>query len=333
MEIGPFQLDNNLILAPMAGVTDRPFRQLCKSLGASASVSEMISANPSLRKTRKSLLRLDHRGEVGPCWVQIAGSDPEMLAQAAGFNIKNGADIIDINMGCPVKKVCRKAAGAVLLSDEVLVEDICQAVVDAVESPVTLKIRTGTDHINRNALNIAKIADRTGIHALTIHGRTRADKFSGQAEYETIREVRNKTNMTLIANGDIDSPEKAKQVLSHTHADALMIGRAAQGRPWIFREINYYLETGKKLDPISSSEMSEIMLGHIAHLHEFYGDWQGVKIARKHVMWYLNNHLAIQEFKIFFNQIGKAEEQLSAISSWFEKQSLTIANEISYKQI
>jgi len=325
MQIGPFQLENNLILAPMAGITDRPFRQLCKDMGAAVAVSEMIAANPQLRNTRKSLLRLDHQGESGLHWVQIAGSNPEMLAEAAKYNVSKGADIIDINMGCPVKKICRKAAGSALLSDEGLVEEICQAVVREVDVPVTLKIRTGTDQSSRNAKNIAKIAETSGIKALTIHGRTRADKFNGQAEYNTIREVRDNISITLIANGDIDSPEKAKQVLQYTQADALMIGRAAQGRPWIFREIDYFLKTGKQLRPISPSEMSDIMLSHINQLHEFYGDWQGVKIARKHVAWYLKNHTAIQGFKNIFNQIRTTEEQLLAITSWFEKQHLTVA--------
>ncbi len=309
----------------MAGVTDRPFRQLCKDLGAAVAVSEMITANPELRNTRKSLMRLNHEGETGLNWVQIAGSDPEILADAAIYNVSKGADIIDINMGCPVKKVCRKAAGSALLSDEGLVSDICQAVVEAVDVPVTLKIRTGINSSSRNALNIARIAERSGISALTIHGRTRADKFLGEAEHNTFRKVRDKISMTLIANGDIDSPEKAKQVLRHTQADALMIGRAAQGRPWIFREIDHYLKTGQKLSPILLSEMSEIILCHIRQLHEFYGELQGVKIARKHVTWYLGNHPAIQGFKKLFYQIRCQEEQLLTIASWFEKQQLTVA--------
>jgi len=329
MKIGPFQLDNNLILAPMAGITDRPFRQLCKDLGAAVAVSEMISANPKLRNTRKSLLRFDHQGESGLRWVQIAGSEPEMMMDAARFNASEGADIIDINMGCPVKKVCRKAAGSALLSDEGLVEEICQAVSGAVDIPVTLKIRTGSDCSNRNAVNIARIAERSGISALSIHGRTRADKFLGKAEYKTIRDVRDKIGMTLIANGDIDSPEKAKEVLLHTKADGVMIGRAAQGKPWIFREIDYFLKTGQKLDPVSLSEMSEIILRHIGQLHEFYGDWQGVKIARKHVTWYLQNHPSIQRFRNIFNQIRCPDEQLTTIASWFEEQQLAATYPVS----
>jgi len=323
MKIGPYQLENNLILAPMAGVTDRPFRQLCKDMGAAIAVSEMVSANPLLRDTRKSILRLDHQGETGLRWVQIAGAEASVIAMAAKYNVVKGADIIDINMGCPAKKVCRKAAGSALLADEGLVEDICLQVVEAVDVPVTLKIRTGTDTNNRNAVNIAAIAERTGIAALTIHGRTRADKFQGKAEYQTIRDVREKTAITLIANGDIDSPEKAQFVLDQTKADALMIGRAAQGKPWIFKEIIQFLETGDKQQPVSSTEVSEIIQDHIKQLHEFYGENQGVGIVRKHVGWYLDNYQTSHIFKKYFNQISKPKEQLLAIASWFEKQRLT----------
>ncbi len=325
MIIGSHQFENNLILAPMAGISDRPFRQLCKDMGAAIAVSEMISANPTLRDTRKSKLRMDFDGETGLRWVQIAGSEPEVMAEAAKYNVEKGADIIDINMGCPVKKVCRKAAGSALLADEGLVEEICQAVVSAVDVPVTLKIRTGMEPANKNALAIAKIAERGGIAALTIHGRTRAEKFLGSAEHDTTREVRDKTDITLIANGDINSPEKAKSILEHTQADALMIGRAAQGRPWIFREIEHYLKSGIKQNPLSYAEILEIMLNHVRALHVFYGDWQGVKIARKHIGWYLKNHPAIQGTRKNFNQIRCPEEQLLVISSWFEKHQLAVA--------
>jgi len=325
MIIGPHQFENNLILAPMAGITDRPFRQLCKDMGAAIAVSEMLSSNPELRDTRKSKLRMDFRDETGLRWIQIAGSEPQLLADAALYNFEKGADIIDINMGCPVKKVFRKAAGSALLSDEGLVEEICKAVVDAVDIPVTLKIRTGIDPLNKNAQAIAKIAERSGIAALTIHGRTRSEKFLGTAEHDTTRRVREKTDMTLIANGDIDSPEKAKATLEYTAADALMIGRAAQGRPWIFREIEHYLKSGEKLSPVLASELSVIMLNHIGALHDFYGDWQGVKIARKHVGWYLKNHPTVQGFRKKFNQIRCPEEQLLVIASWFEKQQLAVA--------
>lgn len=323
MRIGSYLLKNNLILAPMAGITDRPFRQLCRDLGAGMAVGEMISANPLLRNTRKSLLRSDHKGETGIRWVQIAGSEADMLADAAQYNVEQGAEIIDINMGCPAKKVCKKSAGSALLADEGLVEDICQQVVAAVDVPVTLKIRTGTDRSNRNAVRIAAIAERAGISALTIHGRTRQDKFQGQAEYQTIRDVRDRVSMTLIANGDIDSPEKAQQVLDVTQADGLMIGRAAQGRPWIFREIHHYLERGEHSAPILLSEVAEILKRHIGQLHEFYGAHQGVKIARKHLGWYLDAYPGTRDFKRYFNQISGANEQLVAINSWFDQQDLT----------
>ncbi|MFT5519741.1 MAG: tRNA-dihydrouridine synthase B [Enterobacterales bacterium] len=322
MKIGPYLLENNLILAPMAGVTDRPFRQLCKDLGAALAVGEMLSANPMLRNTRKSLLRADHKGESGVQWVQIAGGDAAMLAEAAQYNVEQGANVVDINMGCPAKKVCRKAAGSALLADESLVEEICLQVIDAVDVPVTLKIRTGTDRENRNAVNIAKIAEKSGITALSIHGRTRSDKFQGNAEYKTIRAVRDAVNITLIANGDIDSPEKAKQVLDFTEVEGLMIGRPAQGKPWIFREIAHYLETGELIEDISLNEVADIMLRHIAQLHEFYGFEQGVRIARKHVGWYLNSYLQGRNYKQHFNKINDAKDQLVEIASWFENNKL-----------
>ena len=326
MKIGPYQLENNLILAPMAGVTDRPFRQLCKDLGAGMAMSEMVSSNPLLRNTQKSLLRINHTGETGIPWVQIAGADPKMLAEAAVYNVEKGADIIDINMGCPAKKVCSKAAGSALLGDENLVTEICQRVVDAVDVPVTLKIRTGTDKDNRNAVNIAKIAEEAGISALTIHGRTRADKFQGEAEYQTIRDVRDNVSITLIANGDISTPEMAQQVLEITQADGLMIGRAAQGKPWIFREINHFLNTGEHYTSIDNNEIADIMLRHILELHEFYGQVQGVRITRKHVGWYLaaiDDSETAKRFKQYFNKINGPTEQLIAIKGWFEKQQLT----------
>ncbi|MFT5451045.1 MAG: tRNA-dihydrouridine synthase B [Enterobacterales bacterium] len=322
MKIGPYLLENNLILAPMAGVTDRPFRQLCKDLGAALAVGEMLSANPMLRNTRKSLLRSDHKGESGVRWVQIAGGDAAMLADAAQYNVEQGANIIDINMGCPAKKVCRKAAGSALLADEHLVEEICEQVINAVDVPVTLKIRTGTDRENRNAVSIAKIAEKSGITALSIHGRTRSDKFQGNAEYKTIRAVRDAVNITLIANGDVDSPMKAKQVLDFTEAEGLMIGRPAQGKPWIFREIDHYLKTGELIEDILLHEVADIMLRHIAQLHEFYGFEQGVRIARKHVGWYLNSYLQGRKYKQHFNKINDAKEQLVAIASWFENNKL-----------
>ena len=309
----------------MAGVTDRPFRQLCKDLGAAVAVGEMLSSNPMLRNTRKSLLRSNHKGESGLKWVQIAGAEAAMLADAALYNVEQGADIIDINMGCPAKKVCRKAAGSALLADEYLVEEICSKVVEAVNVPVTLKIRTGTDRENRNAVNIAKIAELSGISALSIHGRTRSDKFQGKAEYQTIRAVRDAVNVTLIANGDIDSPEKAKQVLDFTEADGLMIGRPAQGKPWIFREINHYLKHGELKEDILLAEVADIMMRHITQLHDFYGFEQGIRIARKHVGWYFNSYLQGRKFKQNFNKINDAKEQLTAIASWFEDNKLLTA--------
>ena len=322
MQIGHLKLDNPIILAPMAGVTDRPFRELCKKLGAGATVSEMTAANPKLWNTRKSRLRRDHEGEPGIKWVQIAGAEPEMMAAAAIYNVEQGAEVIDINMGCPAKKVCKKAAGSALLADPGLVEGICQAVVDSVDVPVTLKIRTGTSPEHRNALEIARIALRSGIACLSIHGRTRAEKYMGEAEYQTIREVREIFDRPLVANGDVDSPEKAKYVLEHTKADGLMIGRSAQGRPWIFREINHYLNEGKLAKPVDIAEVAYIMHSHIEHLHRFYGEHQGLRIARKHVGWYLAEHPEAAQFKREFNRITCAETQLRALSNWFELQGL-----------
>ena len=270
MKIGHYSLDNNLFLAPMAGVTDLPFRRLCKSMGAGVVVGEMVSADPSLRQSRKSQLRLRHDDEPGLRIVQIAGGDAQMLAQSAKYNVANGAQVIDINMGCPAKKVCKKAAGSALLKDPKLVEEILDAVVSAVDVPVTLKIRTGWDPQNKNALLIARLAEQAGIQSLAVHGRTRECKYQGEAEYETIALVKQAVSLPVIANGDITSPEKAKMVLDFTGADGLMIGRAAQGRPWIFREISHYLETGELLPEIQIDEVEKVLLKHVAELHEFY---------------------------------------------------------------
>jgi tRNA-dihydrouridine synthase B len=289
LKIGMYQLENNLILAPMAGVTDRPFRQLCKQFGAGLTVSEMVSSNPVLRNNRRTLLKIDHRGETEPRSVQIVGADPLQMAETARYNADQGAQIIDINMGCPAKKVCHAAAGSALMKDEPLVGRILESVVEAVDLPVTLKIRTGWDRANRNAVRIARIAEHSGIQAIAVHGRTRACGFSGSAEYHITRQVKKAVNIPVIANGDIDTPSKAMSVLHATGADAIMIGRAAQGKPWLFREINYFLRHGKKLAEPDSVELTSIVMTHLDHLYAFYGKDMGVRIARKHIGWYLKN--------------------------------------------
>jgi len=316
-KIGPYTLPNPLIVAPMAGVTDRPFRLLCRQLGAGLAVSEMVIADSKLWHTRKSRTRMDHRGEPGPIAVQIAGGDPEMLASAARQNAGFGAQIIDINMGCPAKKVCNKAAGSALMKDEALVREILEAVVSAVDVPVTLKMRTGWDREHRNAPVIARMAEDAGIQALAIHGRTRADKYNGDAEYDTIAEVKSAVSIPVFANGDISSPEKARQVLQHTGADGLLIGRAAQGNPWIFREILHFLETGRRLPPPPLSEVEQVLTGHLDALHDFYGETMGVRIARKHVGWYLESHDESRQFRSCFNAINDAQEQRDLIQQYF----------------
>jgi tRNA-dihydrouridine synthase B len=303
----------------MAGVTDRPFRQLCRELGAGLVVSEMVTSDPNLWHTRKSSFRLNHQGEAEPRSVQIAGGDPEMMALAAQLNAERGAQIIDINMGCPAKKVCNKAAGSALLKYEPLVESILEAVVNAVDIPVTLKIRTGWSPDNRNALTIAKMAEQAGIAALTIHGRTRSDKYLGDAEYDTIKSVKETINIPVIANGDITTPEKARFVLDYTGADAVMIGRAAQGTPWILREIDHYLRHGEKIAPPSLSEIHSIFNRHLKALHEFYGELMGVRIARKHLNWYLISVSDITGFRKEFNQLETADEQLNALDQYFDR--------------
>ena len=317
MRIGPYLIDPPVLLAPMAGVTDKPFRLLCKQLGAGLAASEMTSADPSLWQTRKSLKRMDHAGEPDPVSVQIAGHDPAMLAEAARYNVANGAQIIDINMGCPAKKVCNVWAGSALLQDEPLVARIVKAVVDAVEVPVTLKIRTGWDRDHRNALNIARIAEDAGIAALAVHGRTRADKYEGEAEYATIAAVKTAVRIPVIANGDITTPQKARQVLDATGADALMIGRGAQGRPWIFREIAHYLATGELLAEPEPAEVAAILLGHLEHLHAFYGEPAGVRIARKHLGWYAKDRPENAAFRQVVNRAETAGEQLRLTRDYF----------------
>jgi len=316
-KIGPYTLPNPLIVAPMAGVTDRPFRLLCRRMGAGLAVSEMVIADSQLWHTRKSRTRMNHTGEPEPRAVQIAGGDPEMLANAARLNAESGAQIIDINMGCPAKKVCNKAAGSALMKDESLVRDILKAVVSAVDIPVTLKMRTGWDQDNRNALTIARMAEDSGIQALAIHGRTRADKYNGDAEYDTVAEVKSRVSIPVFANGDITSPEKARWVLEYTGADGLLIGRAAQGSPWIFREILHFLETGQHFPAPPLSEVEQILSEHLDALHSFYGELMGVRIARKHVGWYLQSHDPGKQFRNRFNALDEALEQKDNIRQYF----------------
>ena len=318
MQIGSYQLKNNLIVAPMAGVTDRPFRMLCKRMGAGMAVSEMVASNSLLYGSEKTKRRANHEGEVDPISVQIVGADPKMLAQAARYNVDNGAQIIDINMGCPAKKICNVMAGSALMQNEKLVADILETVVAAVDVPVTLKMRTGWDKANRNAANIARIAESCGIQALAIHGRTRACAYTGEAEYDTIRAVKSAVNIPIIANGDITTPEKARFVLQHTGADAVMIGRAAQGRPWLFREIAHFLDTGTYLLSPQVSEIQEILIGHVHELYAFYGEQTGMRVARKHISWYTKGLAGSAHFRHQMNQLESIPEQLQAVNDFFE---------------
>ena len=319
MHIGPHKLKNKLVVAPMAGVTDRPFRQLCKQMGAGMAVSEMVASNSLLWGSEKTRRRANHDGEVDPISVQIAGADPQMLADAARFNVDHGAQIIDINMGCPAKKVCNVMAGSALLKDEPLVSRILEAVVNAVDIPVTLKIRTGWDRGSKNAITVAKIAERCGIQALAIHGRTRACGFAGEAEYDTIAEVKAAINIPVIANGDIGTPERVKYVLDYTKADAVMIGRAAQGRPWMFREINHYLATGEHLPPPEVREIHRILVAHVHDLYGFYGEDRGVRVARKHISWYSRGLVGSAAFRHAMNQLETCQEQLTAVDAFFNE--------------
>ena len=319
MKIGPYQLNNNLVLAPMAGVTDRPFRQLCKNLGAGLAVSEMVSSNSLLWGSKKTQRRANHQGEVEPKSIQIAGADPKLMADAARHNVDRGAQIIDINMGCPAKKVCNVMAGSALLQDESLVARILEAVVAAVEVPVTLKIRTGWDKDHRNGVRVATIAQESGIQSLAVHGRTRACGYKGEAEYDTIAAIKAAVNLPVIANGDITTPEKAKHVLEYTKADGVMIGRAAQGRPWIFREIAHFLETGEKLPEPSTREVRDILLGHLNNLYEFYGEYTGVRVARKHISWYSKGQSHGAAFRQAVNRVDTVEEQLKLTVDFFNQ--------------
>jgi tRNA-dihydrouridine synthase B len=317
MRIGPYALSNNVFVAPMAGVTDRPFRQLCRSLGAGYAVSEMAASNPRLWASEKTARRLNHAGEHAPVAVQLAGADPTMLAEAARYNVERGAQIIDINMGCPAKKVCSVASGSALLRDVDLVARILDAVVGAVEVPVTLKYRTGWDPGSRNAVEIARLAQSSGIAALTLHGRTRACGFGGSAEYETIRAVKEAVTIPVIANGDIDTPEKARAVLAYTGADAVMIGRAAQGRPWIFREIAHFLGSGEHLPAPEVHEVRELLLAHLEDHYGFYGDAVGVRTARKHIIWYTRRLEGGERFCEHMNAIDHCAGQALAVDRFF----------------
>ena len=310
----------------MAGITDQPFRKLCKQFGAGMAVSEMVASNPALRKHKRTLQKTSHAGEPGPISVQILGTDPKQMADAACFNVDRGAQIIDINMGCPAKKVCSVAAGSALLKNEPLVQNILRSVIKAVDCPVTLKIRTGWDMNNRNAIQIAKIAEQEGISALTIHGRTRACGFKNTVEYETIKEVKSSISIPVIANGDIDSAEKVKIVSQYTGADAIMIGRAAQGKPWIFKEIQYFLNTGRKPLTPTVSEIQNIILTHLDSLYSFYGNASGVRIARKHIGWYFKNitGVPVKAQKIIYQAVDP-DKQLALVNIVFQQHQLGLA--------
>ncbi|HWT72882.1 MAG TPA: tRNA dihydrouridine synthase DusB [Oxalicibacterium sp.] len=330
MKIGPYTLANEVFVAPMAGVTDRPFRQLCKQLGAGYAVSEMAASNPKLWASEKTSRRIDHDGEMEPKAVQIAGADPAMLAECAKFNVDRGAQIIDINMGCPVKKVCNSWCGSALLQHESLVGQILEAVVSAVDVPVTLKFRTGWDRAHKNAMNIARIAEQSGIAMLTLHGRTRADGYSGEAEYETIAAVKAVVAIPVVANGDVTSPEKAKYVLQATGADAVMIGRAAQGRPWIFREIAHYLRTGEHLPAPTVAEVRRLLAEHLRAHYAFYGEYLGVRTARKHIGWYVRELQGGEAFRQQMNKLDDCEVQLAALDAFFESQ-LAYGERLQYR--
>lgn len=329
MHIGPYELKNNLIVAPMAGVTDRPFRMLCKRMGAGHAVSEMITSNALLWGTEKTRRRVNHIGEIAPVSVQIAGAIPEQMAEAARFNVEHGAQIIDINMGCPAKKVCNVMAGSALLQDEALVARILDAVVKAVDVPVTLKTRLGWDVDNRNIGRIARLAEGCGIQALAIHGRTRACGYGGEASYELIRQVKAVARIPIIANGDIDSPQKAREVLAYTGADAIMIGRAAQGRPWIFREIAHFLATGELLPLPGVKEIRSVLLEHMLEHYAFYGEYSGVRIARKHIAWYTKGLRDSNEFRQAMYQLESSAAQLAAITEYFDRLA-TFSDRLEY---
>lgn len=319
MKIGSYQIANPVIAAPMAGVTDKPYRKVCRRHGAGMVVSEMITSQANLRNSKKTQLRMDHAGEPEPVVVQIVGTDPAVMAEAAQFNVKNGAQIIDINMGCPAKKVCKKAAGSALLANEALVSQILESVVQSVSVPVTVKIRTGTDPLQRNAVNIAKIAQDSGVQAITVHGRTRECKFVGAVEYDTIAAVKQAVSIPVIANGDIHSPQSAKQVIDYTNADAVMIGRAAQGQPWLFAQIATYLNNGGTEEIPSEEQRTSTIINHLQDIHQFYGQVMGVRLARKHIKWYLQHwHIDIPEpLRRDIIQTEDSQQQLGLVSDFF----------------
>jgi tRNA-dihydrouridine synthase B len=318
MRVGPHPIEPKVILAPMAGVTDKPFRLLCKRLGAGLAVSEMTTSDPRFWHTAKSLHRMDHVGEPDPVSVQIAGTVPGVMAEAARFNVDHGAQLIDINMGCPAKKVCNAWAGSALMREPALVARIVEAVVKAVDVPVTLKIRTGWDAAHRNAPEIARIAEDAGIQALAVHGRTRDQQYTGVAEYDTIAAIKAMLKIPVVANGDIDSPRKARQVLDATGCDAVMIGRAAQGRPWLFRQVAHYLATGEDLPEPTPAEVRDILLDHLHALHGFYGEEMGVRIARKHLGWYAKDRPENAAFRAVVNRAQSAAEQLRLTREYFD---------------
>ena len=317
MQIGPYKLKNNVILAPMAGITDLPFRQICAEFGAGAALSEMVGAISLIRNHAKTIKRTSNADITNPKWIQIVGADPKALAEAAKINEAEGTDIIDINMGCPAKKVCNVLSGSALLKDELLITRILDAVVQAVIIPVTLKIRTGWDKDHINGPIIAKIAENSGIKAITIHGRTRSCFFKGKAEYETIAKIKELVSIPVIANGDIDTPEKAKEVLSQTKADGIMIGRAARGAPWVFKDIVHYLETGNKLPYPGVDALKAIILNHLNKLYDFYGEYTGVCMARKHVAWYSRHQPQSAKFRDMFNHLRTSREQVDAVEGFF----------------
>jgi len=322
MNIGPYELANNLFAAPMAGVTDRPFRQLCRQLGAGYAVSEMVTSRRDLWHTLKTSRRANHDGEPGPIAVQIAGTDAEMMAEAAQYNIERGAQIIDINMGCPAKKVCNKWAGSALMQDEPLALQIAEAVVNACAPhgvPVTLKMRTGWCQSHKNAVTLARAFESCGVQMLTVHGRTREQGYKGEAEYDTIAAVKSVVRVPVVANGDIDSPEKARDVLAYTKADAVMVGRAAQGRPWIFREVAHFLATGTHLAAPLVAEVRRLLLDHLQDHYSLYGEFTGVRSARKHIGWYVRGLSGAEAFRMRMNTIEDCEAQLEAVAQFMDE--------------